>query len=67
MKLYRITVLTRTGKTVEPYPRVYSKPQAVSAVKGYWLSPERMNTYEKFSGPYTVDVKTAEVPDDQWE
>ena len=67
MKLYKITVFTKTGKVVEPYPRVYAKSQGVSAVKGYWLSPERMNTYEKFSGPYSVDVKTLEVTDDQWE
>lgn len=66
MKIYKVTVFTKTGKTVEPYPRVYLHSQGVSAVKGYWLSPERMTTYEKFSGPYSVDVKTMEVDDDGW-
>lgn len=66
MKIYHVTVLSKTGKIVEPYPRVYLHSQGVSAVKGYWLSDERLATYEKFSAPYSVDVKTAEVPDDAW-
>lgn len=66
MKIYKVTVHTRTGKIVEPYPRVYGHSQGVSAVKGYWLHPDRMETYEKFSGPYSVDVKTMEVDDDGW-
>lgn len=66
MKLYKVTVYSKHGKIVDPYPRVYSKSQGVSAVKGYWLSPDREKTYEKFSAPYTVDVKTMEVEDDAW-
>ena len=66
MKIYKVTVFTKAGKTVETYPRVYFHSQGVSAVKGYWLSPERMIGYEKFSGPYSVDFKTMEVPDDGW-
>ena len=67
MKLYKVTVLAKNGKIVEPYPRVYRCSQGVSAVKGYWLSKERSTGDERFSAPYSVDVKTAEVPDDVWQ
>jgi hypothetical protein len=66
VKIYRVTVYSKTGKVVDPYPRAYLVPQGVSAVKGYWLSAERLDTYEKFHAPYTVKVETAEVPDDAW-
>lgn len=67
MKIYKVTVFTSRGKIVEPYPRFYRYSQGVSAVKGYWLSADRMKSYERFSGPYTVDVQTTEVSDDSWE
>jgi hypothetical protein len=67
MKIYKVTVFSRTGKVVEPYPRVYIHSQGVSAVKGYWLHPDRSAGYEAFHAPYTVKVQKAEVPDDAWE
>jgi hypothetical protein len=67
MKLYKVTVLSKSGKVVEPYPRIYRYSQGVSAVKGYWLSKERSTGYEAFHAPYSVKVETAEVPDDSWQ
>lgn len=66
MKVYKVTVFSKTGKVVDPYPRFYRHSQGVSAVKGYWLSKERLESYERFSAPYHVAVQTAEIPDDAW-
>ncbi len=66
MKIYKVTVRSKTGKIVDPYPRVYNRSQGVSAVKGYWQHPDRSTGYEAFHAPYTVDVDTVEVPDEAW-
>ena len=66
MKIYRVTVRSKTGKIVEPYPRVYNRSQGVSAVKGYWQHADRSTGYQAFHAPYTVEVDTTEVPDDAW-
>jgi hypothetical protein len=66
VKIYRLTVFSRTGKIVEPYPRVYCHHQGIAAVKGYWLHADRLKGYEAFHAPYTVTVDVTEVPDGAW-
>lgn len=66
MKIWKVDVFNRDGNSIRGYPRIYLCPQGPSGVKGYWLNRGNLDQWRAINAPYTVDVKTLEVSDDDW-